>query len=361
MTFALLLGFVHRGAATPTTSARAWASQHPPSIRTEAWNESFSGQSIRSSTISGVTGLRSQPSQTYHSVHRANLTTLGGNTTTEYIPDYEEYCRLWNSSCSGDLQAAFDKYEANIAWQEGNACYMSSLSAACTDPPCIDWMPQTECNIDGSNVPETSKLAFSEMSAFARSPKCTSMYEEKHCVRHSAPEISCLKDLGPIGPCCGRCFIPPAVVDLYYWPVENSDTSCLSIIGDSARDPNFDATTQFFTTTALSGTSKFDVDSWLYWGCTTLSTAHNGSIIGEYLTTASQKILDTLTYKFELYDPWQTWFTCVPTVNEATAVRTVEYTVTLQARAHSLINTTEVPGRGNQTAAQIAISNGVTL
>lgn len=137
--------------------------------------------------------------------------------------------------------------------------------------------------------------------------------------------------------CCGSCIINPASVDLFYWPEPDSDTSCLSIIGDTVRPIDYGATTKVGMT---------------YWGCTVstmiLTTAH--------ITTAG-----SLAVKIPHFSPWSTPMCDEDKAESQSLIQSSPSSyASVHRRAHSLIlltPTTQVDGLPISTV----VSGGFTL
>lgn len=331
-----------------TTKVQAGALKNTIFSRTLPWNQSLSSAGGKLSGSRGSISLSSELLHTAGLTNWANNNTVGDPTTDGYIPRYDGYCALWNGSCSGNLKEAFSNYDANIAWQEGKVCYKPALSAACGQDQefCPIW---SQCSIDGTSAPETSKSAFAKMRSFARSPQCTSMYEEKHCPGPAESSSSCAANLGPIGPCCGFCYLPGVPVDLYHWPVAGSDTSCLSIIGDIENR-------------LLGATAQTSSPFSTYWGCTTIATDSNGNTTSNYLPTAVLRTIGKLTARQNIFNPWYWTGSCAGPVNTSTMYRASSTSAaTLKVRAHPLLNSTRIAGTDSVTSVIVAVSDGFTL
>ena len=88
------------------------------------------------------------------------------------------------------------------------------------------------------------------------------------------------------------------VLDIYYWPEPNADSSCLSVVGNTVNPPQQGATTSCF-----SGQGCVT-----YWGAD-LCCQPNGE---HYIqTTATWTTINGIAFKNPLFDPWQSqseWF-----------------------------------------------------
>ncbi|KAG7009612.1 hypothetical protein G7Y79_00002g007270 [Physcia stellaris] len=135
--------------------------------------------------------------------------------------------------------------------------------------------------LNGKTIPEASASAYADMLSYARSPACAAAFGNYS------------------GSCCGlqECFFDPTYVEVYYWPAEDADTSCLSVIGDSVKPWDYGATltttTEVITTAVMTSVNGFTFKSSVYnpWGqdnpcVTTSSTSEtpvfNSSGVSEY-------------------------------------------------------------------------------
>ena len=144
-----------------------------------------------------------------------------------------------------------------------------------------------QCVVDGKPAPAAIASSYASLLSYARSPKCTSGY-----------------DYVP-GACCGHydCQFQPTYVEIYYWPSEDADTSCLSIVGESIKPWEYGAT---LTTT----TDRCDWHGCppnfnrigTYWGCEISSSIHK---------TATMTSINGFTFKSLMDDPWATDNPCV--------------------------------------------------
>ena len=146
-----------------------------------------------------------------------------------------------------------------------------------------------QCLVDGEPIPEASASAYASLLSYVRSPGCGNGN------RNNAPH------------CCGfrECFFHPTFVEIYYWPEEDADTSCLDIIGESVNPWDFGAT---LTTTTEYGPWHGRPPNWnrigTYWGCKS-----NSWII----TTAVMTSIHGFTFKSSMYNPWDRNNPCVAT------------------------------------------------
>ena len=269
----------------------------------------------------------------------AQLSPQVGNVDS--IGSYGEYCALWNSSCSGDFDTAFRNFENNVAWVDDGKFYDCGNSQM----------------VNAAALPENSRGLVTQMISYAQSPQCTSMYRDINCPGFSmSSQSQCLAKSFPAAPCCGACWFAGIVVDLLYWPSEDADTSCLSIIGNSVNPVDKDA-----ITSSWIDPSDNKPTSLVVWGCTTMSTASNGSIVYGFENTAAQTTIGTLTFKSDFVNPWDNHVTCVQSSGEITASQHSRISAApLHVQAHSLVNITRKINNMTQPLTRVAVSDGYT-
>lgn len=205
-----------------------------------------------------------------------------------------DQCLLWDDSCSGNKTAAIEKF-FDTAFRDQHA----ELPSICRSLKCNScfqqrFVDQSDC--DTYNHPERlSELR--KIKDWMRSPQCVSAADEwiaktgyswgYYFGMMNQSKAEFIKEYGNsssvnLPSCCGSCLIYPASVDLFYWPEPDSDTSCLSIIGDTVRPIDYGATTKFGMT---------------YWGCTVSTMT---------LTTAHITTVGSLAVKVSDFSPWST-------------------------------------------------------
>lgn len=145
-----------------------------------------------------------------------------------------------------------------------------------------------QCLVDGKPAPEATASAYADLLSYVRSPKCVlDTYTPSYC--------------------CGlhECHFQPTFVEVFYWPTEGADTSCLNIIGDSVNPWDYGAT---ITTTTERGDWHGRPINWnrvgTYWGC---------EISSSVVTTAGMTSNNGLTFKSAMYNPWGQNNPCVQT------------------------------------------------
>lgn len=198
--------------------------------------------------------------------------------------------------------------------------------------------PSCQCLINGKAAPAASASSYAEMLSYARSPACAAAFGNSS------------------GSCCGHfgCQFDPTFVEVYYWPVEDADTSCLSIIGDSVKPWDFGAT---FTTTTEAGDWHGRPRNWnpvgTYWGCVSdLQT----------ITTAMMTSVNGFTFKASMYNPWGTDNPCVTTSSVAgSPVLNSSVAPAFKMRARSLVKSAD-PGSNITVPAVTEVTlDGYTL
>ena len=247
----------------------------------QSWNQSLANTTDHPVSLLPAKVRRGSVSQSGNGTDDKRNDTSSTASTPEYISGYELYCALWNSSCPGSLALAWSYFSTMVSWKDGAM------------------LDSRDSTVKEQNVPPASKLAFADMVEFARSDRCVSMYG-----RSPAP-------YGSMGPCCGPCNFVPTIVDLYYWPVQDTDTSCLSLIGDTVNAPDYGATTS--TAIIDPGVSP---KTEILWNCATASSLVNGITSFGYLRTATLTSVGSITYKKLDYNPWFPPSICLNTLNQ---------------------------------------------
>lgn len=379
----------HIALAYITTLTQVALIPQTPSSRSFPWNRSVSIQEQEIPSVSSVPPVPPVPNEIFLSLEALlasdnfhcppSTNPLDANTTGGYIPGYEDFCALWNTSCRGDPESAFTRFEQRIEWGNGVCDKQSPFSKNITIDsdvaPLIYWIG---CSISEERAPQSSKIAFEEMRAYARSPQCKSMYQRERCPPLSDSgtlNSTCVENIPNSGPCCGDCVIQPAVVDVFYWPVEGADESCLSIVDDISSNRNLEASSYTksvllkLSTEHICGTSTTVVPyeysnhyTRTYWGCTTSSTAMDGSIKYGYLTTAVREDLGNVSYKHHIYDPWETTAPCINTsVNSITLGPQTASATVLQGRDLSNLNFISSAINESHPSNKVVVSNNFTL
>lgn len=225
--------------------------------------------------------------------------------------DLEDECVLWNTSCSGNMSEAIHRFN--------NRTKQTLLGDDCFSDP------DDDCDPDLLSV-------FDPVRDWMRTSNCTSI-ERKYGLISSNDSSS---------NCCPGCWLWPSNVDVYYWPVPNPNTSCLSIVGNTVNSIDYGATTD----SARDNT---------YWGCT-VTDSKSGETIA---TTAELQTTNSITIKRYHINPWNTSQPCSTSTSVApNTTATRQAGVSLQARGHSLVVPSSVSG---QSGPIVVTSMGYTL
>ena len=191
--------------------------------------------------------------------------------------------------------------------------------------------------LNGKAIPEASASGYANMLSYARSPACAAAFGNYS------------------GSCCGlqECFFDPTYVEVYYWPVEDADTSCLSVIGDSVKPWDYGAT---LTTTTEAGDWHGRPGNWnpvgTYWGCT------SGL---QVITTAVMTSVNGFTFKSSRYNPWGQDNPCVAT-SSTSEIPVLNNTVVSEykMRARSLLRSADPGGNITVPVTEVTL-DGYTL
>ena len=203
----------------------------------------------------------------------SNTTKTLANETLNDHQDRPEWCALWDNSCTGNKSLAMDDIYDRMMWP-AMACVQRKDDFACDQVGNLGGLSHVQ-----------------DLESWMRSPKCLSTSslwaEETHRI-YSVFEF----DSG-VDSCCGSCKVYGNRVDLFYWPEENADDSCLSIVGSTVNSIDAGATTSTFINWNGNFTST-------YWGCQARTITSDSSII----TTAFLSTMRELTFKVSLANPW---------------------------------------------------------
>lgn len=241
------------------------------------------------------------------------------------VPNLDNLCVLWNSSCTGDLTIARNEF-------------FNDASGTLRDNECFQNQP-TEASVPNSlescyDIESPQQLIqFGQAKAWMRSPQCLSeQVVWSSSMHYLAVDPKYLPNGDPgAAYCCAKCGISVENVDIYYWPEVDVDTSCLNLIGNSTHPVDYGATTTS-QEYAWIGRSSSTLSFTTYWGC-----------IGQDLsvtTTAYITQINSLMVKASSYNPWSPPpcpETALPaTTSNASIGARGEY-ATIRARAQSLI------------------------
>ena len=212
--------------------------------------------------------------------------------------EFKDVCTLWDTSCVGNktlaIKTFFDPAKTTMRSQFGfnatayvfdvlvNSCFTENNIADSSD--CIKYNPP-------SRLEEWDKI-----KSWMRSDQCVSTQNEYERLS-GQPAINSTAEDSPS--CCDTCGIASPNADIYYWPEESVDTSCLSIIGTDLHPLGYGGT----TTTDFMGDGK----SSTYWACSNPhpTTSKLGlTFINSIITTAEVTNVGSLLIKIPIYNPW---------------------------------------------------------
>ena len=217
----------------------------------------------------------------------------------------KDMCILWDTSCSGNRTLAIANFfgqsveSGQWAGISSNQCYLRNSRLNLSD--CETYNPP-------SRLSELQKI-----KDWMRSPQCASArwendflpghFNYQSSIDYSNLSVSYLLkhgisynfDILDFYQCCGGCVFQAGIVDLYYWPEPDADTSCLSIITQAIEPLDYGAT----------------IGDRTYWGCTGLTTL-TGTVGGTLITTtfetstvvAEITSVGSLLTKIYWYNPW---------------------------------------------------------
>ena len=326
-----------------------WSSQSrsdPGNFTSKAFNNTSSyldSASIATGLRSVTVANNSLVSQ-HHTSNRLFIdsyfnVSCGGKsrTTSGYaFPDFSQYCALWDSSCPG-----------NRSWALSNLYSWTHRFPFVVDFGVCFGNPLCQCMVDGVPAPAASTLSYAELLKLRRSPQCSS-----------------LADL-----CCqnSRCSFRPTVVEIYYWPDADTNTSCLSIIGDSIHPWDYGATKTTLMEygdelLALLGEGSIRT----YWGCT--KTSMDTNIFFSYtplfpvtVTTAVMTTIQGFKFKSLRFNPWEADQPCPKTFSGSTpSASNKSLPSGAKIRARSLEPTISIKNR-NDTPISVVTLDGQTL
>ena len=288
--------------------------------------------------------LHFKDSQFLHSIPVQN------RSNSSLINELKDECVLWDESCSGNKQAAAERFFKD---QNGTAAFLFTGKAKCFlhDRPDCD---------------PAIRSQYASIRHWMRSPQCESAYSGLGFPK-TTETLGDYFTMTPRGGCCGGdVSFSAGNVDVYFWPEPETNTSCLSIVGDQVLPLNYGATT--------------GIDSVTYWGCVTPKWGANPHDFGlrtytdgatfwgrtrpphdfgpDTVTTAVITSANSVTFKSYLVNPWDKQpcpdvTTPQPTAGTASAA-------SLHARAHP-ISYHHALAKRNGTGARTAVSGKYTL
>lgn len=280
----------------------------------------------------------------------------------------EDMCILWDTSCSGNRTLAIGKFFG----QSDDSDPWIAISSN----KCFHWNGGVNLSDCGTYNPSNRLSEFQEIRDWMRSSQCASarfendylpgheLYQSNfdysnlsvsylldHSNSHSNLNTSSLLDLYQ---CCGDCFFEAGIVDLYYWPEPDADTSCLSIITQAIEPLDYGAI----------------IDHRTYWGCTGLTSVVE-IIDGTSKTTtfeastvvAEITSIGSLLTKIFWYSPWSSG-PCIQdekiSRNANTSVWVHDRSASIHAGDHSVILPDPLTQK-NDPSMSTTVLDGFTL
>ena len=259
-------------------------------------------------------------------------TRTGPDASFYMLKDSDLYadCVLYDSSCSGNKTAARDHFFSKLLPDlQTNPCFKNGNSS------------------DDCKKIETPKRLeeMAEIKDWMRSPQCSSA----NVAYDSANGI--LKG-GPMGTenCCGTCLLTAGIVDIFYWPEPDADTSCLDIVGTDVNPLTYGATTDsangfnYWSSNGVLSSSALT-----YWGCTTKTGAELS-----FLTTALVTQINDVTFKESLVNPWSP-VSCVGSTSPSPSPNLAPR-ASIHARGHSLMIRNATTQNGGSSVTTMVLS-----
>lgn len=262
------------------------------------------------------------------------------------VAPFANQCSLWDAACAGNRTLATEEFfhttSGNLL---GNLCFIGF------DCGCEDGSEVVDANFGTSaenithesmsdckkyNPPERLSL-WKKMKSWMRSSGCVSAKDEwmnmgvsNHTNTGNPSSVS--------DSCCGGCIVGAQNVDLYYWPEPGTNTSCLSIIGNSVHPFNFGATTAGISPSLST-----------YWECTaktpvvSITTGIDNSAItttNTMIMTATSASVGPISFKQSLINPWAS-SPCIeadsrPSNGSNDSAEIHDKQASIQARSHTL-------------------------
>ena len=303
-------------------TSRAWA------------DDSKSYNSTGNSASAGFSSSLNESVSTNQTVTSSNLAhhyivgcgndRFNGDQGKEAFADFSKFCYLWNSSCSSQSTLGLKNIQTILALSYYNPCF----GGGC------------QCMVDGMPAPPASTSSLASLVEFLRSPQCPVLF--------NSTSICC----GRYG--TGRCHFGLTAIDLYYWPVANANTSCLSVVGSDTTPLGQGATTV---------ERPYMQSSLVYWISTDVCKLDEApwktteEVVYARLTTVSG-----LEFKFYSYNPWDHNEKCTPLKPSgpgATAPADHGLT-TIQTRKQSSITET-LANDGGERHRNVVALDGLTL
>ncbi len=222
------------------------------------------------------------------------------------VAPFANQCSLWNAACAGNRTFAIEEFfHTTSGALLGNLCFIGFDCGCENAPEFVEANSGTSAeNIMSDckkyNPPERLSL-WEKMKSWMRSSGCVSAKDEWMKMGVSN-RINTRNPSSVSDSCCGGCIVGTQNVDLYYWPEPGTNTSCLSIIGNSVHPFNFGATTAGISPSLST-----------YWECTaktpvvSITTGIDNSAItttNTMIMTATSASVGPISFKKSLINPW---------------------------------------------------------
>ena len=210
--------------------------------------------------------------------------------TGDFIPDFpspsllDQLRPIWTSNAannSGALETFFDKTTSK--WW-GNQLFTNDCFRDLEAHP----------NCTGKNSPARLN-DFAQLKKWMRSEECVSDRAAQGA-KIGKPNVPAAQLNGDVAKCCQDCIVFGQNVDIYYWPDEKSDESCLDLVGNDVHPVDYGAKTDWQNTT--------------YWACTSTDIVAPNAIFKGMtafpteVTTATLTTVGPLKVKVYLEDPY---------------------------------------------------------
>ena len=207
----------------------------------------------------------------------------------------DDQCVLWDDSCTGNRKLAIEKFFGSTLLLGGNSCFEQTPGV--DSSACLNWNPPARL------------LEWQQIKDWMSSSQCKSALTEYNELRQTHDATSKGFSLDD-STCCLRCYLQAQNVDIYYWPEPDTDTSCLSIVGQSVRPLDYGAT-KVSVSVLHELTQRVDILT--YWGCTasTLKTdvlssqGHLTTLLSrDTIAIAKVTTIGSLSVKVSVVNPW---------------------------------------------------------
>lgn len=214
--------------------------------------------------------------------------------------EFKDVCLLWDTSCSGNRTLAIEEF-----FKPANTTFASQFGLNATN---YDFnILFNDCFKQNGLVDPSDCAKYNPLSRLAEWDKIRSWMRSNQCVSaqneyekmSGQPAINSTAEDSPS--CCDVCNVLAENADIYYWPENDTDTSCLSIIGNSVNPLGYGGTKTPWGDGELT-----------YWACsnqhptTSVITIGGFSITGvnSIITTAEVTNVGSLLVKVPMYNPW---------------------------------------------------------